>query len=876
MAYIVPSVQVYQDLLNTGGVLNSTPDLEACIIGPAYNVLSYVPGNTSSQIKTAALSTASTTGSMESLNPELTVVSTGGFNVGDVVIVDGAGESGAPLQATILDISGNILTLDLVAGTTVTNATVSKSAKILDSTIANTFKLPGVRPGQVINSSSIKPWLNNARIQTLITGCETYYSSSLLTVLTPSTTGNITSGQQTLTVTTSRGFVIGDYLTVVGAGAAGATLTAKISNIVGNTLTVTPAAGTTVTGAAVAKVVPTNLNSTTNTLKVEPGDEVIVTYTNTSAVISTLTTQVRSLVTSSGLNGTITTITVNDMMPSLMSNQTTGSITSGTGALTVGANTGMANGVRVLVRGAGASGADLVATITNVSGTNITLDTNAGTTVAGAQVIVIANTSVSFIKTYNNQQMPATRPITGGANFDTTNAGTLNEVTINSGSELVYGSVVSGDVFFSYSALRTDLSGTVLTINDVDDLEGQLGESTDENPLALGCSLALANTVGRVRAIAIDSNDLTGYLDALTVAEGERLYALTPLTQDVAILAAFKAHVEQMSTPENASWRVAVVNTAIPTTQTVGQYSSSFVNANSGNNTVTLVTGKYVLTASNATFISDGVVPGDLVNFTAATPSGQIGAHQILEVVSNQQLVISTTATSTAVSYYVSRSMTKTQSAEAVKAASEVFGSNRVWHIQPDTVGVSIQGVTKYLPGYYLCCGLAGMVAGFPVQQGFTNIGVAGIVDLKNSNFYFSKAELGTMAEGGTCLFVQETQSGIPYCRHELTTDVTVLEYREILVVKNWDYLSYFYYDKLKGFIGRYNITNDTINLIRQTIIAASELVKSKKLPKIGAPLLGYNITKLEQNAFNKDNLDCYMAISVVYPLNYLNLHLVI
>jgi hypothetical protein len=262
--------------------------------------------------------------------------------------------------------------------------------------------------------------------------------------------------------------------------------------------------------------------------------------------------------------------------------------------------------------------------------------------------------------------------------------------------------------------------------------------------------------------------------------------------------------------------------------------------------------------------------------FSAATPSGQAGAHQVLNVVSNQQLVIAATATSTAVSFYVSRTMSKTQSATAVKLTSQNFGTGRVWHIQPDTVGVTIGGVVKYLPGYYLACGLAGMGAGFPVQQGFTNIGVAGITDLKNSNFTFSKADLNSMAEGGTCLFVQDTQGGIPYCRHELTTDVSVLEYREMLVVKNWDFLSYFYYDKLKAFIGSWNITPDTINTIRQNITAASELVKSKKLPKIGAPLLSYAITKLEQNKFNKDNLDVNLNISVVYPLNYLNLHIII
>jgi hypothetical protein len=214
--------------------------------------------------------------------------------------------------------------------------------------------------------------------------------------------------------------------------------------------------------------------------------------------------------------------------------------------------------------------------------------------------------------------------------------------------------------------------------------------------------------------------------------------------------------------------------------------------------------------------------------------------------------------------------------ANGVAATSAQFNSNRVIHVQPDVVGVMVNGVVKYLPGYYLCSALAGLVAGMPVQQGFTNIGVAGIVDLKHSNFYFSKADMNTMAGAGTLLFAQETQGGTPYVRHELTTDMSVLEYRELLVVKNWDFLAYFYYDKTKPFIGTYNITDSTLNIIRQTIVASSELLKAKKLPKIGAPLLGYQILALLQDPVNKDHITCQVKISVVYPNNYLDLYLVI
>lgn len=171
---------------------------------------------------------------------------------------------------------------------------------------------------------------------------------------------------------------------------------------------------------------------------------------------------------------------------------------------------------------------------------------------------------------------------------------------------------------------------------------------------------------------------------------------------------------------------------------------------------------------------------------------------------------------------------------------------------------------------------MGGVVSGFPIQQGFTNVSLAGIDDLSNSNFYFRREELNLMAQDGTCLYVQDTQQGIPYCRHALTTDMTVLEYREILKVKNWDFLSFYFYDKLKGFIGSWNITPDTLSNMRQVINASIELLKGQKLPKIGAPLLSGVIELLEQDKVNKDNINIRIKLEIVSPNNYTNLYLVI
>jgi len=463
----------------------------------------------------------------------------------------------------------------------------------------------------------------------------------------------------------------------------------------------------------------------------------------------------------------------------------------------------------------------------------------------------------------------------GGTNYVvSTTAGT---VAINPSSALIYGKVVSADVHAGYKALRTDLSGEILEISDPADRLGRLGDVSVDNPLALGVSIAQANTTTRVKAIAIASDDLEGYVGALEVAEGGRVYGMVPLTQEIAVLSAFKLHAEQLSTAEEKLWRMAIVNTAIPTMKVMGPYSAGLVNVNGGNNSITITAGKYVLNSSNSTFISDGLVPGDTINVTAGTGTPTpVGSHQVLEVISNQQVVIDAQGIATGVSFYASRSLSKAQKAEAVASVSSTFLSRRVVHVQPDTVGVTIGGVLTYVPGFYLCCGIAGLIAGLVSQAGLTNMVIAGISDVKYSNFYFTRPQLATMAQVGTLLVVQESASSSPYIRHELTTDVSVLEYREIQAVKNWDFLSYYYADKLASFIGVWNITDDTIQTIRQTITAAGELIKGKKVPKLGAPLTSYTIRSIAQSTTNKDQLICKMGIVMPSVLNMLDLYLII
>lgn len=867
MAYVIPSVLVYQQLESSGGVLNSTPDLHACIIGPCYSEIKYDPSSIESLVSSAAKSAVQTTGSILAGSFAVSVASVNGLFPGDDVVLEGAGVKGGPLAAKVSLVVGSTVTLDTAASTTVSNASLSKKGTLTNVGVSNVFALPNAKPGQKIVAGETQVWLNNVKVTTVSTRAEGHAFDNSLAVTSASTTGSGDADSSTVTVVATSGLVDGDRITIAGGAGGGVALEAVIVDIQGTTLTLDRPLVSSVSSAAVTKVNPLLVNEISNTYSVEAGDTVRIAYTDTSSTSKVFSSVVKE-VTQSG--GRVTKLSLVDTLPSDYGVRTTATTVSGSSSIAVASATGINTNDKVRVLG---STFDVTTTVSTISGSNITLAQSIPASQNGAMVYVVKPATIFVEKAFSNQLLPQEKPLSYGNNYDVSTLATTGEFTINVGPELVYGPIVSADVHVSYRALRGDLSGTIQEINDVGDIEGVLGEPSEKNPLALGTQIALANTVTSVRAIAVPSDDLAGYQAALELAENVRVYALVALTQDNAILSTLKAHVDQLSTPENASWRVALVNVEIPEEQAIGSFSENFLKEDA---VIENVAGKFVLTSEGSTFLSDGLVPGDLIKVVSATPSTVVNSYVVQNVISNQQVIIDASEVATGVSFWAARALTKTQQAEWVAETSYQFNDRRVIHVQPDLCGINIGGSTKYLPGYYLACALAGMTAGFPVQQGFTNIGLAGITDLKHSNFYFSREQMNRMAEAGTFLIVQDVQGGIPYVRHELTTDISVLEYREYLVVKNWDYLSYYYADKIRPFIGSWNITTDTLNNIRQTIISSSELLKGKKLPKIGPPLVDYKLRKLEQSAVNKDHINAELQVSVVYPNNYTNLYLII
>ncbi len=328
-----------------------------------------------------------------------------------------------------------------------------------------------------------------------------------------------------------------------------------------------------------------------------------------------------------------------------------------------------------------------------------------------------------------------------------------------------------------------------------------------------------------------------------------------------------------------------------------------------------------ILQDDDATFLTSGVLPGDVVEIPANPNDysndafdGIFTSYVIEEVISENRLKLTPATDDTqsiatefphgysrsgsgsidvttplAIRYRVQRILTKDDQVTALIAYSQSFFNKRCTLVWPDLAIVSglkdgslprssplvLQSADPQ-PGYYIACAVGGACAGLPPQQGLTNLGFAGLESVIHATDYFKDTQLTQISDGGWFVLQQDNPIAAPYCIHQLTTDVTAVETGEFSVVKTVDFVSVFLAGILRNFIGRYNVTEDALSDIAKATNQGIENLKSRKVARIGAPLIDGKITSLVPSTISSDRVEIYVDINVPRPLNRIGLHLVV
>lgn len=307
-----------------------------------------------------------------------------------------------------------------------------------------------------------------------------------------------------------------------------------------------------------------------------------------------------------------------------------------------------------------------------------------------------------------------------------------------------------------------------------------------------------------------------------------------------------------------------------------------------------------IISEASATFTQDLVKVSDLLevpNPITGTNYTTVYSYVVAAIPNENDIVLAANSDveaqnedtgDTDLNFRISRTLSKGDQIDELVTTAQSFNSRRVVLVWPDSVTVtglvdgsktravaSTAEAADPQPGYYLSAAVGGMTAGLPSHQGFTNLGIAGVETIAHSTRYFSDSQLTELSDGGWFVFAQDTPNSLPYSIHQLTTDADTLETGEYSVVKNFDFIALFFQDILDNYLGEYNINEETLGILEQSLNGGVDILKLRTYAKIGAPLISGEVTSVAQHTTLEDRAEIYMSVGMPKPLNRIGLHLV-
>lgn len=468
-------------------------------------------------------------------------------------------------------------------------------------------------------------------------------------------------------------------------------------------------------------------------------------------------------------------------------------------------------------------------------------------------------------------------------------------------ADLLGSATPTAQVYVSYKALRLDVSdqaegATLLAISSESERESLLGPATLDNPLGLMAYYALLNSPTRtIYALGVSAitaakpfGTLEAYGSAFDFLTSQDVYCVVPGTNDPAVAAALKEHVEAMSQPSEKAERIGFVSTPMPEFK-----NADILASGTDGNTLTVVGQATAEFSASIDFEAQGVQAGDILVVgslasTSDSPSGVDGTVGplygvvVTGIKAGDPFVLEFDGTVTGVSanwnnlvdvgftvYRAGAAISQaSDQAEVIAQVGEGLATRRIYHHWPDKITADVAGVASVIDGFYLMAMWGGKVNEAAAYRGMTRASVAGATGTKNSNDYFSRSQLDRIAGGGTWITVQEGQNSPLRCRHQLSTDVSSIEKREFSITRIVDYTSKYLRNGLNRQVGKFNITQSYLDSLASSVqglltgLIQANVLNDAKLVSIAV------------NDVQPDMVDIVVSIDVPYPANYINITL--
>lgn len=437
--------------------------------------------------------------------------------------------------------------------------------------------------------------------------------------------------------------------------------------------------------------------------------------------------------------------------------------------------------------------------------------------------------------------------------------------------------LVDADVYVQYREWVTQNTNVLTIVSSLEEINAIPGQLDPDNILKYGVYKAFANSNGTsvaYTAVAInDEADLDAWSEAFATGSGStEIFTLVPLTQNIAIQNAAKFTINTDSNEDVCAWKRAIFNTTVDTERVIAAVRGVVLqNATTGEYT------RVVLNPENTPDISE-VKPGDVVRVMYRSV---LTEYVINEVVSATELSLLSGPDSqiglgteqggnlTFVAMWLVHKMTRADQVAEICRVAGSFSSRRIELVWPDKVGEG--GV--WMPGYFLCAAIAGLMSGVQPHQGLTHVEVSGFDDFSRSAPYFTPAQIKQLAAGGVwvCLTSKEN---VPYTYHAVTTDMSDLNTQEEMITRNMDAISLYFSDLLKPYIGTTNTTDEFLEQLNLVIQFACENFSIPVNNSIGPRIMSYSIDSVERDALLRDHVRVLLTVELPMATNVISLYI--
>lgn len=440
--------------------------------------------------------------------------------------------------------------------------------------------------------------------------------------------------------------------------------------------------------------------------------------------------------------------------------------------------------------------------------------------------------------------------------------------------------VISGTIYAQYRAWLPTLINEIDGMSDISEIDAIPGQLHPDNPLKWLTHKALTNNGGtglRYTAVS-DPADLSAWANALDLGtERYDLYNLVLGSEDTTVLDLGVAHVQSMSGASSGKWRklfvplaadaVSVVVSAATSTDTEAVLGTITDNPEATGTQYTLL----ALTSGNASAVALGVQAGDLVRTGFAIDSvgrTTYSEYTVDSVVNEQTIVlaagpVSPINTAQRIEIYHRNSATQLATQVGVKAAR--YGNRRVCAVYPDRLTST---------ALECCAALAGLASGVVPQQALTNVQVLGLDGGTAAATKFSAANLDLLASYGVWI-VSKDSSGSVVTRDALTSDMSSLDYRSEMVVRNVDSISYYMRSGMLKYIGQSNVVPSALEQIRIELQGSIEFLKSNGfVNRLGGQLVDASIVQLRQDVIQKNKVVVVIDLTIPYSMDIVQIYL--